>query len=213
MIALLVLFLGFAVGSFLSALVYRYPRSISIFRGRSFCDHCKRTIQWHDNIPLVSYLMLGGKCRFCFKRISPKNPIIELSTGGLFLTVLAFWQKCAQGYLGSYMLCGAISKSALVVPLLLAAFLICFFIFIIDWEYYVIADKSIFFLATVALAINLLIFENFYERIFAGFLAANFLLSVYFITKGKGMGLGDVKLALAIGFFFGFSWDGTFFGS
>src|SRR5437868_3513635 len=84
MIALISIIFGLIVGSFLAAYSYRLPREISIVHGRSWCDNCKAPLHWYDNIPLFSYLLLGGRCRNCKKKISIRYPIIEGSTAIAF---------------------------------------------------------------------------------------------------------------------------------
>src|SRR5258708_17197299 len=84
---LLLFVLGLIIGSFLGALSYRLPRNMSISKGRSICPNCKHQIAWFDNIPLLSYVILLGKCRNCHKKISWREPAIELATGITFAFV------------------------------------------------------------------------------------------------------------------------------
>jgi leader peptidase (prepilin peptidase)/N-methyltransferase len=77
---------GLTLGSFLNVVIYRLPRKCeSIARGRSFCPRCLKQIAWYDNIPVLSYIVLRGKCRRCGGRISPRYVLVELLTGGMFL--------------------------------------------------------------------------------------------------------------------------------
>src|SRR3972149_8377337 len=92
--SILIFILGLIVGSFISALTFRLPRNISVLKGRSFCDYCKKMINWYDNIPLFSYLILRGKCRSCRKNISLRYPIIEIICGIVFLLIYILTQKC-----------------------------------------------------------------------------------------------------------------------
>jgi leader peptidase (prepilin peptidase)/N-methyltransferase len=75
---------GLLAGSFLNVCIHRWPRGRSVVRPRSHCVRCRKTIAWYDNIPLASYLILGGKCRYCHRKISPRYPAVELITGLLF---------------------------------------------------------------------------------------------------------------------------------
>jgi len=75
---------GLLIGSFLNVCVHRWPRGRSVIRPRSHCVRCRKMIAWYDNIPLVSYVILGGKCRHCGRNISLRYPLVELLTGLLF---------------------------------------------------------------------------------------------------------------------------------
>jgi leader peptidase (prepilin peptidase) / N-methyltransferase len=78
---------GLLFGSFLSVCIYRIPRDLSVVSPRSFCVQCRKQIFWHDNIPLLSYVLLDGKCRFCRTAIGIRYPIVELTTAALFVLV------------------------------------------------------------------------------------------------------------------------------
>jgi len=82
--AILALLFGLVIGSFLNVCIYRWPRDLSVVRPRSHCTACEKTIAWYDNVPLASYVLLGGRCRHCRARIPWRYPIVELATGGLF---------------------------------------------------------------------------------------------------------------------------------
>lgn len=82
--AMLALLFGLLIGSFLNVCVHRWPRGRSVVRPRSHCVRCRKTIAWYDNIPVVSYVILGGKCRSCGRAISIRYPLVELLTGLLF---------------------------------------------------------------------------------------------------------------------------------
>ncbi len=175
MITVMLLVLGLVIGSFLGALSYRLPRGIDINHGRSFCETCKKQIRWYDNIPLLSYLILGGKCRDCHKKISPREPLIELASAIIFVFV---------GFN--------------IINLILAAILIT--IFVIDLEHQIIPDELVY-IGIFVLILSFLISNNqlIFVNLLAGFISALILLFLNIVTDGKGMGLGDVKLALLIG--------------
>ncbi len=84
MTVVFIFFLGLVFGSFLNVCIYRFPREESIVRPGSHCPHCRTPIAWQDNIPLVSFILLGGKCRHCRARISFRYFLTELASGGLW---------------------------------------------------------------------------------------------------------------------------------
>jgi len=85
------LLLGLLTGSFLNVCIYRWPLDLSIVRPRSHCPACEKTIAWYDNVPLLSFAMLGGRCRHCHARISPRYPVVEALTGALFFLMVHRW--------------------------------------------------------------------------------------------------------------------------
>ena len=82
--ALIALLFGLLIGSFLNVCIHRWPRGRSVVRPRSHCVRCRKMIPWYDNIPLASYIALGGRCRYCRRPISVRYPAVELITGLLF---------------------------------------------------------------------------------------------------------------------------------
>ncbi len=183
---LLLAVLGLIFGSFVSAFSWRYPKGMSVLKGRSFCPKCGKQIAWFDNIPVLSYIFLGGKCRRCGKKISWRYPVIEAVAGIGFLLI-----------------------GPSVFNLIL--FLILLAIFVIDFEYQIIPDTLVFTGMFVSI-FNSQFMNNSQLSIFnfllAGFIAASFLLLIHLITKGRGMGLGDVKFALLGGMITGLKFVG-----
>ena len=195
---------GSVLGSFLGALTYRVPRDISIIKGRSRCPKCKKTIAWYDNVPLVSYLLLKGKCRNCNKTISRRYFFIELATGAYFMLSYQYTNSFFCGDIHSPYCFWQSTLGANVYLLNLFIFLVLFAIFVIDIEKQVIPDNLIFF-GVFLVTLLLILFSpgSFYYSFFSGLIAASFLLFINIVTKGKGMGLGDVKLAILAGFLLG----------
>jgi prepilin signal peptidase PulO-like enzyme (type II secretory pathway) len=189
-------------------LIYRLPHGLSL-GGRSFCPHCKKQIRWFDNIPLLSFIILEGKCRYCQSKISFCYPLLEFTTGIFFLLSWFFVNSrfLTESFVGSYYT----SLGALGLFLFLN-FLFCLLvpIFIIDYQYQIIPDELIYIGLAVISFLLLIISKKFYLHFFSSFVVADIIWVVWLITKGKGMGLGDVKFALLGGLFFswpyGFVW-------
>jgi leader peptidase (prepilin peptidase)/N-methyltransferase len=170
-----VLFL--VIGSFISAVTYRIPRDIGFVKGRSFCDSCKKELYWYDNIPLISFLLYIGKSRCCNKNIPVRYPLIELFSAVGGLSVWLLFNN----------------------PVLVVLFFLTLTIFIIDLEYQIIPDE----LSWIVLVISLFgMMGTSFVFLFSGFICSLLLLSLNIITGGRGMGLGDIKLAIGLGVWF-----------
>lgn len=199
---LFVLILGLVTGSFLGALTYRFPKGISIKKGRSFCPNCKTAIKWFDNIPLFSYLCLGGKCRNCHKNISLRYPVIEAVSGFLFVFVYTY--ACRIGAFSELSCLYQANFGLLYFPFIILIFSFLLAIFVIDLEHQIIPDRLIYFLL-LFISFALLMFPGTvpFQHLASGFGASLFLLIIFLVTREKGMGLGDVKFALFAGTFLG----------
>ncbi|MFC1649741.1 prepilin peptidase [Patescibacteria group bacterium] len=195
--------LGLFSGSFLSVVVDRMPKGEGVVGGRSRCPECKNQIRWFDNIPLLSYIILGAKCRDCGKQIPRFYPFIEGFMGFLFVLIFLAVGRCDAGTSVFCQWSGELGQFTLPFFLLVATFLVG--IFITDLRHQLIPDElslGLFVIASLGL-----IFarpDKVYVNFFTGFVAAGFLLMLHLITKGKGMGLGDVKLAIPLGIILGF---------
>lgn len=170
---------GAIFGSFFSVVSYRLIRNMTWVSGRSVCPKCKKQINWYDNFPIISYILLGGKCRNCNKPISIRYPLIELFSG------LGF----------AYMASRLISEP-LTLLYSLIVFSILAIIFIIDFEHKIIPDSLVFVGIATSVIFNLLTNLPLFPAIFAGLVCSFVLLLIHILTKGRGMGLGDVKFAV-----------------
>jgi len=204
--------LGSAVGSFLNVIICRLETKEEIVGGRSHCLRCGQTLRWYDLIPLASFFILRGRCRYCREKISWQYPLVELATGLLFVAVFKFADLPSFCFSGYWLL--AIGYWLYIVCSLLI-------IFVYDLRHYVIPDKVVFpAMGAVLLfrAWNSGFFSDFGFRIsdFTGLLnpllsacgAAAFFALLIMITRGRGMGWGDVKLAFLMGLFLG--WPAIF---
>jgi leader peptidase (prepilin peptidase)/N-methyltransferase len=183
---------GLLIGSFLNACAYRLPRKISIARGRSACPACGTQIKAYDNVPLLSYAILRGRCRACGARIHWRYPAVEALTGGLFACVAAF-----DGL-----------TPVLALHLLFVAALIL--VSDIDLQVRLIPDVVVLPISAIGLAGMILIYpERWWVWPLSGFGAAAFLLVASLIYEklrhAEGIGMGDVKLALCMGVYLGAS--------
>ncbi len=175
---------GLAIGSFLNVVIHRVPREESIVFPASRCTACGHVLGPLENIPVLSWLVLGGRCRACKKPISSRYPLVELMTAALFcLSVLEF----------------GVSLTALGAALLGAYLIVTVFV---DIDHLLILD-----VLTVPVAVSGLLIALAQGRALsalegAAFGAALFGI-IYVATRGTGLGLGDVKLAACIGIFLG----------
>ena len=207
MFYILIFILGIAVGSFLNVLIDRLPQEETIM-GRSHCDHCKKDLEWHDLLPIFSYIYLGGKCRRCKTKLSFYYPLVEFITGAMFVWVFMHLRPVGEigriGDIGEALL--TIHNQTLTVIALLGIVSCAIVIFFSDFKYQIIPDSiqvtlfSFSFLYLITQGITPNIFLN---HVLAAFITMLPILVLFLITKGKGMGFGDVKLAFTMGFLLG----------
>lgn len=186
--------LGSIVGSFLNVCIYRIPLKLSLISPRSHCPYCKKPLPFYENLPLISFVLLKGKCSSCKNPISLRYPFVELLCGFMAVSL-----KLKFG-LGFPMLFYFVFLSTLVV------------ITFIDLKYHIIPDIISLPGAGLGLFISLFVpWINFVDA-FLGFLIGGGILFAisqiyYLLTKREGMGFGDVKLLAMIGTFLG--WKGA----
>lgn len=217
--ALLFVF-GAAFGSFIDVLANRYQpdkfllnRSVMI--GRSYCPYCRRSLRWFELVPIVSYLVLWGRCRTCHKRISLECPLTEIISGLIFVFVPLFLR---QLYLPS-------STFYFLSATWILIFSVLLLISLIDRRINIIPDEATVLLVMSGIPLIFLTVSQFglvngsflgsyallfgfrssiwINHLFAAFISVVFFGSLILITRGRGMGIGDLKIGLALGFVFG----------
>ncbi len=192
---------GLVFGSFVNVLVWRLPKKMTLL-GRSVCPQCQQKIKWYDNIPLISFFILRRKCRLCKKKISWRYPLIEIGVATIFMGLVFFSGKCFfLGVFDASPVCDWFgSLWVLSYPFYLFIGVILVAVFAIDLKNKIILD-ALSFSGLLLTVILLLMFRgpDFFQNLLTGFLAAAFLLFIHLFTRGRGMGLGDVKFAIFAG--------------
>lgn len=221
-----VFLLGLAVGSFANVLIWRIPRGESVWFSRSRCPDCRKVLAWFELIPLASFLWQGGTCRSCQRPISRQYPVVEFITGIVFTFVLFRVLDLPSASVLSQIssLTFPISKLSELIYLwsIVVALIV---IFVTDLRFYIIPDKIVFPVIGISLLYNLvgkwslglggvgevgidnwraLALHPFFSFLFAGLFASLFFFSLVLVSRGRWMGMGDVKFALFMGFILGF---------
>ena len=187
---ILIFVFGIIIGSFLNVCIYRIPRGESIAFPPSHCTHCSHPLAWYDLIPVLSYLSLRGKCRYCGGAISPQYPIIELLNGILYLFIYHYFGVSLEFAFYCFM------ASILII------------ISLIDFYEQIIPDGLILliFVSTVLYkAAAYFLYGNpiaFRDGIF-GFLSGGLLLLIIALVSKGAMGGGDIKLIAVLGLILG----------
>jgi len=192
---IIVFILGSIWGSFANVCIHRLPIGESIVVKRSYCPDCKSKINWFNNIPLISFLILGGKCKSCKSGINKRYFIVELTSVISFLFIYHFF---------------GLSITSVLLAVLSIFFIIIFFI---DLKHYIIPNALTFPLMIIGFAksfdpnLNINLFPNYLNSLIGGILGylVIWLIILFYkkIKNKEGMGLGDAKLLSAIGFWFG----------
>ena len=197
LIEIIIFIFGLIIGSFLNVVIYRIPKDESIVMERSYCPNCKIQLKWIDLLPVISFFLTKGKCRYCSKDISWQYPGVEFLTGFLFLALyLKFGLTVKFGAL------------LLLTSLIIASS-------VIDYQLQIIPNELNYFGIIIGLILALAFDYISIKLALLGLvIPALFLLLIAIITKG-GMGLGDVKFAAMIGTFIGakFTLIGIFLGA
>jgi leader peptidase (prepilin peptidase)/N-methyltransferase len=181
--------LGTLVGSFLNVIILRLKSKESILKNRSHCPFCRKKLSWYELIPIISFIIQKGKCRHCHKKISLQYPLVECFTALTFLLIFKYQFS--------------------IFNLLIVCFLIVIFVY--DLKYYLVPNQIIYpaIVLTFGFRISdLFRISDFGFRIWLDYLAAAiiggaFFLAIVLISRGKWMGLGDVKIGVLMGLILG----------
>ncbi len=183
-------FFGIVIGSFINVCIIRIPNKENITTTRSHCMSCGNVIKWYELIPILSYILLKGKCRFCKAKLSVQYPIIELLNGVLYCLIAHIMGLNIQSVLTM-----ALSSALIVIA-------------VIDWRTYEIPFGLNVFIAALGLVLIVVKlincdFSGVYSNLIGAVSVSGFLLILYLATKGRGIGGGDIKLMAAAGLFLG----------
>lgn len=195
-----VFIIGLFIGSFLNCVVWRIYNKESFLKGNSKCPHCLHKLSASDLVPLLSYAVLNGKCRYCGKSISSQYPLVEIFTGLIFL--LVFYALGAPVVFGVHFL-------ELLFYLVISSYFIMIFLF--DFRWYIIPDGLTFsgiaitilwlFLGTFGM--HIYTETDFLMRFIVAFCVFLIFFALWFFSSGKAMGFGDVKLVILLGLLLG----------
>ncbi|MFZ2309951.1 MAG: prepilin peptidase [Patescibacteria group bacterium] len=178
---------GLLIGSFINCLAWRLYKEETIL-GRSYCPKCRHELHWYDNIPLLSFLLLKGKCRACHNKISWQYPLVELITGLLFAAIVAHFSLDASWLL---------LKMAVFISVLIL-------IFIFDLRWYLIPTNVLLWAGIFIAIVGYFSYPYglgayLLALIISAALASLFFAAQYWITRGKGIGEGDIWLGMFLG--------------
>ena len=208
---------GTMIGSFLNCLVWRLYRDESLWT-RSHCPRCDKQIAWYDNIPLASFLSLGARCRHCKEKISFEYPLAELALGLLFF--FFFWYRF-QGLSDSFFITQVTSFNLSTILLLRDWIIVAFLsaIFLMDYKWYVVADEislpGIIAIFSINLALGFVYPELatafvWWKLLLAVFVGGAFFSLQYFLSGGRWVGAGDIRIGALMGASLG--WPGILVG-
>lgn len=182
---LIIFIFGIVIGSFLNVCILRIPRHETIVTERSHCMNCGYQLSWYDMIPVFSWLFLRGRCRKCKAPISPQYPIIEATNGVLYVVIFL-----VEDFSLEAVLCCLLASALLVLS-------------VIDWRTYEIPIGINIFILMLGILRVITDYRNWWNYL-AGFLCVScFLYLLFWISKGKAIGGGDIKLMAAAGLLLG----------
>lgn len=186
MISTILFIFGLAIGSFINVVVLRLHANRSL-GGRSECFSCHKQLKWHHNIPVISFLVLKGKCAWCQDKISWQYPLVELGTAILMLLGGLFGKSTDVNWLIAYTL--------------LVFFAVALFVY--DYKWQLLPDVLSYSAAGTMLVINIWRGLDWHNLVVGALVVVGFFLMQYLFSQGTWLGLGDVILGLFIGFSLG----------
>lgn len=181
MIIIVILLAGLVVGSFLNVVIARLPELKDILTGRSQCPKCRQPLKWYELIPIFSYVLLAGRCRYCREKISWQYPAVEITTALLFVA--------------SYLKFGL----SISFWFYLAFLAILIIIFVYDLKTMYIPDLLVWLGIILTIVFLLLSRQQLVSSIYGALAIGGLLGLLVLISRGKWMGAGDVKLGILIG--------------
>ena len=199
-VIILTIILGLAVGSFLNVVIYRLPNNMSLAKPASHCPKCNNPIKWYDNIPVLSYIILGGKCRHCKEKISLRYPFVELLN-------TALWVLCLLMFTNYIIPSFEMNWLRFIFSCIVCSTLICIFYCDLDSMEIPEIFQGILLICGLVLLLDNPSKENIMLKVF-GFLGAGalfMLVNLIFklIKKKDGIGFGDVELVACAGLILG----------
>ncbi len=188
LIYIFIFLFGLIIGSFLNCLIWRLYRKENII-DRSYCPKCRRQIAWYDNIPLLSFILLRGRCRNCHQPISWQYPVVEMVTGILFLLTFYLNYKLQ---ITNYKLLIILFRDWFIIAVMIV-------IFVYDLRWYLILDIVTLPACVVIFVLNLLVGFSWQNMLISGIIGGSFFLLQFLISRGKWIGGGDIRLGLLMG--------------
>jgi leader peptidase (prepilin peptidase)/N-methyltransferase len=196
-LGIIVFLFGLVMGSFSACMGYRIPNKISTYKKRSFCPKCKKQLKWYMNIPLLSFILLKGKCAYCKEKISLFYPIVELTSGLLYLLAFEIYINTKVIDLYSFLLLITLSTAFLITA-------------VSDFLYYYISDRVVLITLIITLVLKYIFlgFDATLNAVIAAVCMFSLMMFIKYcgdkIFKKESLGGGDIKLMGAIGAVLGF---------
>jgi len=191
-VSIIIFIAGLIFGSFLNVVIYRMSELNTIFLTRSHCVHCKKLIKWYDLIPLISFILLKTKCRNCSGKISWQYPLVEFFSATSFLLVYLMFGLTVSGYFLLFISC------------------LLIIVFVYDLKHLIIPDEIVWpgiIISLIFYVVYSIVKSDYHiimDSLTGGLLGASFIGLLVLATRGKGMGIGDIKLCLLLGLVLGY---------